>query len=180
MKEVKMKEVMKILAVCLLSLLLPAFCVGLYIYEEHKETERQRLIVNEVRPLIEDCKQLGEKPISIRGTCLVWDITKNFRANAHGLLPRKLRATSSDNEITVFMVLPQREELVGHYSVSKQPGYRQYVDVCVVYWPQKKAVGMHSVISKDPPLVRKVTHSPEYGDPSKPIASWIESLPGAD
>lgn len=116
-----------------------------------REIQRQRAIVNEVRPLIEDCKQLGERPVSVRGKCLVWDITKNSRSGAHSLLPRKLRATSSDDEMTIFMVLPPREELVGYYSVSGQPAYREYVDVCVVYWPQKKAVGLHSVVSKEPP-----------------------------
>jgi hypothetical protein len=26
---------------------------------------------------------------------------------------------------------------LGHYSISDQLGYRQYIDVCVAYWPEK-------------------------------------------
>ena len=143
----------------------------------HKETERQRAIVNSVRVLIEDCKKMGDSPIFIRGKCLVWDTPKNSRSGAHAKLPGELKARSSDRQITVFMVLRERNVMVGRYSISNEPGYRQYMDVCVVYWPEKKAVGMHSVVSKEPVSSRTVEYAPEYGDPTEPIARWISSLP---
>jgi len=141
------------------------------------ETERQKEIVNSVRPLIHECKNVGDISISILGKCLVWDMTKNSRSDAHAKLSRELRASSSDNQITVFMVMPERNVLVGHYSISGEPGYRQYVDVLVAYWPEKRAVGMHSVVSKEPASSRPVQDVPEYGDSSEKIARWINSLP---
>lgn len=143
----------------------------------HKETEKQRTIVNEVRSLIDECKKIGDAPISVRGKYLVWDVTKDSRSAAHGKLSREIRASSSDSQITVFMVLPERNVMVGRYSISHEPAYRQYMDVCVTYWPEKKAVGMHSVVSKKPRSSRPVQQSPEYGDPNEPIVRWINSLP---
>ena len=143
----------------------------------HKETKRQRAIVDKVRPLINDCKKIGDTPISIRGKCLVWDVAKDSRSDAHSMLSGGIEASSSDPQITVFMVLPERNVMVGRYSVSNEPAYRQYMDVCVVYWPEKKAVGMHSVVSKEPRSSRPVENNPEYGDPNEPIAKWISGLP---
>lgn len=143
----------------------------------YNEIERKRAIVNEARNLIGECRKLGETPISMRGKCLVWDVTDDFYSGAHHILPEELKADSSDDPLTVFLVLPERNESVGRYSVSDEPGYRQYVDVCVVYWPEKKAVGMHSVVSKHPRMFRPVKYSPEYGNPDEPVARWINTLP---
>jgi len=153
-----------------------AIFIGAFV-SKHNETERQRAIVNEVRTLIENCKKIKDNPITIRGRCLVWDVATDSRSYTYYKLPVKLQASSSDSQITVFMVLPERNVLVGYYSISRQPAYRQYMDVCVVHWPEKKAVGMYSIVSKEPLISRQVRNSPEYGDPNEPIARWIESLP---
>lgn len=142
-----------------------------------KAIESMRAIVNDVCPLIEDCKKMGDNTVSIRGKCLVWDMSEDFPDRANGILPKELKSGLFDREVTVFMVLPVRKVLVGHYSISGQAGYRQYMDVCVAYWPGKKAVGMHSVVSKEPVSSRSVVDIPEYGNPSEPIARWIRSLP---
>lgn len=138
----------------------------------------QRTIVNDVRPLLEACKSIGDSgSVTIRGKALVWDMRSDSRSGAHGMLPSELKASSSDSKITVFMVLGERTVHVGTYSISGQPGYRQYMDICVADWPEKKAVGMASVVSKEPRQARPVQHSPEYGDPNEPIVNWIASLP---
>lgn len=142
----------------------------------HNETEAQKRIVSEVRPLIEECREISDVPITILGKVLVWDISSNSRSGVHTFLPGELEAKSSDPQITVFMVQPERKVLVGYYSISGEPAYQQFVDVCVVYWPQKKAVGMHSVVSKEPRSSRPVQHAPEYGDPNEPVALWIKTL----
>jgi hypothetical protein len=142
----------------------------------HKETKRQRAIVEEVRPLIEKCKKIGNTDISVRGKCLVWDMATNDRSDVHGMLYNVMKGSSSDNPLTVFMVLPERNVMVGRYSVSDEPAYRQYMDICVVYWPEKKPVGMHSIVSKEPRSSRPVENNPEYGDPNAPIAKWINLL----
>lgn len=131
----------------------------------YRERERQRTIVNEVLHLVEDCKHMGDARISIRGKCLVWDVIKDRRSGAYSKLPGELKASSPDSQITVFMIVAQRNVMVGRYSTSGQPAYRQYMDVCVAYWPERKAVGMHPVVSREPPLKRPVADIPEYGDP---------------
>ena len=142
------------------------------------EIERQRVIVDEVAYLADVCKSIkGCGLISIQGRALVWDMTLKSRSGAYGKLPRDLRASSSDSQITVFMVVGKRNDLVGTYSISGQPGYREYIDICVAYWPEKKPVGMCSVVSKEPPPTRPVQQQPEYGEPNEPIANWIAGLP---
>jgi len=139
---------------------------------------KQRVIVNDVSALVEDCMKKDDSNISIHGKCLVWDMKKKSLSDAHSSLPRGLRARSSDSKITVFMVLPERNVLVGHYNISGQPAYRKFMDVCVAYWPEKISVGMHSVVSREPRSSRSVNlFRKEYGDPIEPIVKWISSLP---
>jgi hypothetical protein len=142
----------------------------------HKETVAQRAIVNEVRGLVDACRNSGDA-VTIAGKVLVWDMRADSRSGAHGMLPGTLKAASIDRPITVFMVMGQRDEKVGTYSISGQPAYRQYMDVAVAYWPEKKPVGFHSVVSREPRSSRPVQQTPEYGDPNEPIARWIASLP---
>jgi hypothetical protein len=144
---------------------------------KRKAIDRMRAIVSDVRPLIKDCRKIGDNNISIKGKCLVWDITTDLPSRANGILPKEFKSGLSDRQVTVFMILPEREVMAGCYSISGEPGYRQYMDVCVAYWPEKRAVGMRSIVSKEPRLSRPAQQKPEYGDPSEPIAGWIASLP---
>ena len=147
-----------------------------YAMVSHKETVAQRAIVNEVGGLIGSCRTAGDT-IAIVGKVLVWDMHGDSRSGAQGMLPGLLKAESTDKPITIFMVVGKRDERVGTYSISRQPAYREYVDIAVAYWPEKTAVGFHSVVSGEPRSSRPVQGTPEYGDPSEPIAKWIESLP---
>lgn len=147
-----------------------------YAMVSHKETVAQRAIVNEVRGLISSCRTAGDR-IAVVDKVLVWDMQGNSRSGAQGMLPGPLKAKSTDKPITVFMVVGKRDERVGTYSISRQPAYREYMDIAVACWPEKRPVGFHSVVSSEPPPSRPVQGTPEYGDPNKPIAEWIESLP---
>ena len=149
--------------------------IARYATVSHKETVAQRAIVNEVKGLIENCRTAGGN-ITIVGKALVWDMRSDSRSGAHGMLSGSRQAKSTDKPITVFMVMGERNEQVGTYSISHQPAYRQYMDVAVAVWPDKKPIGFHSVISKEPRSSRPVQQSPEYGDPDRPIADWIETL----
>lgn len=144
----------------------------------YSENRQQRRLVDEVRGLVDACKsQPAPASIAMRSKALVWDVRSDSRSGAHGRLPSELRVTGKDERATVFLVLGERTEQVGTYSISRQPAYREYIDVCVAYWPEGKAVGVHSVVSRDPRSRRPVQHSPEYGDPNEPIATWVASLP---
>jgi hypothetical protein len=152
--------------------------VGLIVWYgtvSHKETVAQRAIVNEVRGLIQDCRTAGDK-VTVTGKALVWDMRSDSRSGAHGMISSSRQAKSTDKPITVFMVMGERNEQVGTYSISHQPAYRQYMDVAVAVWPDKKPVGFHSVVSKEPRSSRPVQQTPEYGDPNEPIARWIDTL----
>ena len=146
-----------------------------YVYEVSSEEIAQEEIVKDVRGLISDCRDAGSN-VRIRGKILVWDIRGNKPSGAYTKLPRSLRAESTDKLITVFMVIGKRNEQVGTYSISNQPAYRQYLDIAVAYWPERKPAGFLSVVSAEPPSSRMVKSSPEYGDPNERIARRIESL----
>ena len=144
---------------------------------KQKELERQRAIVNELSPLIDDCKKIGDVSITVYGKCLVWDMAEDCLSDSYIRIPTELRPRFWTRQITLFMVLPPKNQLVGYYSISHQAGYRQYTDVCVATWPEKKPLGMHSII-EEPSLERAVKSTPEYGDFfDDPIADWIEGLP---
>jgi len=131
-----------------------------------------------IRHLIDSCRAVsGSASIAIKGKALVWDMTSNVVSDANRKLPSHLRADLSDSLITVFMIIGERKEQVGTYSISHEPAYRQYVDIAVAYWPEKTAVGMSSVVSKEPRASRPVQNQPEYGDPAESIANWIAGLP---
>jgi hypothetical protein len=146
-----------------------------------QEIDRQQSIVQEASQVLQSGKALpSNASIQLRGKALVWDMSAGACSGAYGQLPRELRASSSDRPITVFMVTGTREEQVGTYSISRQPAYRRYVEIAVAYWPERKAAGKASVVSEEPRSVRPVEHEPEYGDPSEPIANYIQSLPRAN
>jgi len=133
-----------------------------------------------IKHLIDSCKTVGGSPsIAIKGKALVWDMNSHAVSRAQRRLPSHLRASPSDGEITVFIVIGERQEQVGTYSVSNEPAYRQYVDIAVARWPEKTAVGMSSVVSKEPRASRPVRNQPEYGDPIEAIANWIAAIPQA-
>jgi len=144
---------------------------------DEEGTQSQKEIVQQLRPLIAQCMRLGDEEIAVRGKCLVWDIHGDRLSQADRYLPENLKATGNDKQLTVFMVAVRKNVLVGRYSASKRGAYRQFVDVYVAYWPQKRAVGAHSLVTQPPPNVRKVQARAEYGHPGPTIAHWIKRLP---
>jgi hypothetical protein len=107
---------------------------------------------------------------------LIWDGTKAEVEMAYQLLPDNLRASSRDGRVTIFSIMQREQIVVGYYSVSKQPGYKEKMLIGVVYWPEKTNVGTAIVWGGDPRQRRPVTYSPDYGS-SVNIKEWIASLP---
>jgi hypothetical protein len=170
-------KVFKTLAVLIALGGIVVWCVTLshYATVAQKGTMAQRSIVDDVKGLIENCRNAGDK-VTIVGKALVWDMENDSPSGAHHMLSVSLKAKSTDKSITVFMVIRRTKEGVGTYSISGQLAYRQYTDIAVAYWPEKKPAGFHSV-GAEPPSRRSVRDTPEYGNPDVPIARWIESLP---
>jgi hypothetical protein len=132
--------------------------------------------MNEMRHLSSECS--GHPFVAAsRSTgrrIMVWDMKSDEPHGADSRIPAELTVTSPKEKATVVMVLGQREEQVGTYSVSGQPAYRQYVDLCVAYWPEKDVAGTSTIVSKEPIPIRRVRGEPQYGDPNKPISDWIK------
>ena len=147
--------------------------------EREANHQKQAIIAANVKPLISNVVPSQEfKPV-LQGRAMVWDFTKDDVENAYELLPDDLRASSRDGLITIFCVTKRRNEVVGHYSISGQPAYREHMTVAVVYWPDKVAAGSTVIAGGEPVSLRVVKHTPEYGSSVK-IKEWIERLPRAE
>jgi hypothetical protein len=140
------------------------------------ELERKERIVDQVRSLSSPCDS-GSAKVERRGRALIWDLEGNGQSGAQDMLPSHLAASSSDHHITVVMIVAKRKEQVGTYSISGQPAYKQLVDLCIVYWPERTVAGEATIVSEEPHFVRPVEENPEFGDPSQPIAEWVTRLP---
>jgi tetratricopeptide (TPR) repeat protein len=115
------------------------------------------------------------KPV-LKGKAMIWDATKSDIEMAYQLLPDNLRASSRDGLVTIFTILQREQILMGYYSVSHEPGYKEKMTIGVVYWPEKVNAGTAVVWGSDPAHQRIVTYSPGYGS-SVNIKDWISSLP---
>ena len=99
-----------------------------------EEFAREAAIVNDVRPLLDACKSMGDsRSLAVNGKALVWDMDSNKPSLAGRMLPAELHASSPDSPITVFIVMHKERVQVGSYSLSGEPAYRQYLDVAVAY-----------------------------------------------
>ena len=144
-------------------------------------TPQQLTIAQKAKGKVADCKALGDRPAQRLGKCLVWNLEGDSTYPAQDRLESSIRYSEGDGPITVFLVSDKRSQQMGTYSVSKEPAYLQWVDVCVVQFTNLTdagtAIATHEVVSLDPRHSRPVQYSPEYGDPIPKVAEWIQSLP---
>ena len=152
-------------------------CLALYINYDTRRMALLNTISTELPQCVSQCKTMGDGAIEIHGRSLVWDMAEKGVSSVQELLPSDMKTRYNESHITIFVVMPLRQEYVGRYSISHQPAFRQYIDVCVIAWPEKKPLGMHSILSKEPRHTRPVQSDPEFGDPNAPIAAWIGGLP---
>jgi hypothetical protein len=146
--------------------------------ERKQNFEAQRRIAAAVRPLISQSwlRESGSFRPVLRGKAMIWDATKKDVERAYELLPDDLRASSLDGVVTVFSIVSREQILVGRYSISGQPGYKERMQIGVVYWPDRESPGTVTLWGGDPPGLRPVQYSPGYGS-SVSIRDWISSLP---
>jgi hypothetical protein len=142
-------------------------------------SKEQRALAQRAKEKVADCKTAGDKPLERKSKSLVWDLEADSLYRAHGLIG-DLGYSNGGGPVTVFFVSAQKKVQVGTYSISHQPAYREWVDVCVVEFSDPTGsgtvVGSHEVVSLDPRRSRPVQQSPEFGDPAPPVADWIRSL----
>lgn len=170
------------LAKPLIGVLIVAGVVLIVILQQRRaaqENEAERALIAQASLLTKDCKGPSARPrILSERKLLVWDTTKAQRSSAHDELSGGAQGSASDSLLAIVLVLPERREQVGTYSVSGSPAYRVYADICVINWPERQVVGRASAISAEPPSSRMVRHAPEYADPTQRLVELIESLRG--
>lgn len=143
-----------------------------------EEIRLQSAIIDEVSCLVDDCREIGDQPITVKGKCLIWNMSNNYRSSVCSRLPKDILGCSSDCELTVFMVMPIRKEIVGHIVQTRRPIYRRYVDIYVAYWPEKEPAGRHTIEWNDVVQPYQVRFNPDYLESiERPLAEWIKGLP---
>jgi hypothetical protein len=143
------------------------------------EQQKQTVIAIEASQLINQCKNMGDRNIYRKGTCLIWDVKNNIRSDICNQLPSELQSKSSDNPFTIFLISNVETVVTGSYSSGS--AMRRDAEICVVYWPEKKPVGIYKVRGVDPPVTFTYkrgadTTEKRTGDYAGPLLSWINGL----
>jgi len=73
----------------------------------------------------------------------------------------------------IFGVCKRWDKQLGVYSVSRAPALQEYIEIVVVYGPQKSSPGYAVAEGGRPPAVRTVTYTPGRGS-SVSIKKWFE------
>jgi len=135
----------------------------------------------------------SERPISLPGRVIIWDVRTNELSAAHYRLPYALRAKPDDQCITVFMLWNVHSEKVWNYH-NRSPesslvkidaaGFRDTADFAVVRWPEQQLISWHSLAGALPPkeitISRAHAHDPVHGGWETSLVEWIAYLPGGE
>ena len=140
-----------------------------------KDTGATDALVQKATAKIKECSALGEKPIIRSEKTLVWDLDAGDAVQTTWI--QWMDPRPPDSPVTVFLVSEERR-IVGRYSISGQPAYRESVNIYVVQFRNSQddgtALGAHELLSSgNPRQERPVTNNPEYGPYSR-----TTTLPG--
>jgi hypothetical protein len=138
----------------------------------------EKAIVRKAQSQSANCSAIGDQPFKRSAQVLVWNTQEDSRHPAQSWLAEGRDYQRGEGPLTVFLVSATRSVQVGTYSISGQPAFRQWVDVCVVQFDALsdpgKPLASHQVVSLDPAQSRQVRDAPEYGDAARPVADWIQ------
>lgn len=154
--------------------------------------KEQRAIVEELVPLVKeyDATADSNNHPTIQGGIIFWRlyIQSGYIECYDFWAPKKMKAKSSDEKLTVFLITDVRFEKVGIWSDEEgkeYTGYKQYTEIVVIYWPEKEIVGNYIIEGKEPeekmeyyiqPILSPVNgESGLVGD--EQVEDWIASLP---
>jgi hypothetical protein len=122
------------------------------------------------------CGSVGAYNVVLRGEAYIWDkTTDSVEKTVFDRIAQDLRGTDAMKPLTVFVIYNRNQVQVGTYTVSRQPAYRESLDVAMFYWPSGECVGTTHVDGGDPPRTRPVQYVPGYGSSVK-LADWISGL----
>lgn len=156
-------------------------------------TDPRNTLTTETKPLIEDCKKLGDTPFTIKGDTIIYDVSMDKFVNSN----KSTFISDKSKPYTVFLIYDKTDTVTGHYDVIT-PAIQRQLHVAIVYWPENKAVGIHSIMGEAPPPSYiicngcsssgtdnsdpKSVKSYEYssknvGSVINPLYKWIDSIP---
>jgi hypothetical protein len=147
------------------------------------EAAAVRDLVEQARPLVAECRRLGRPAdrVTLLGKALIVDRETARQRNANKYLPEALRGKPGDSELTLFLIAQKHRTLVATYTSpragenKKIPGYRVDVDLAIVRWPSKKAIGMVRIKGDDPPQSISVRQwSPDTVKLPDAVTGWID------
>jgi hypothetical protein len=120
------------------------------------------------------CGAISSSNVTLRGEAYIWDETADqVDKAALDRIPKELLANDTLKPLTVFVVYKRDKVQVGTYSISRQPAYREDLDVAMFYWPSGDCMGT-TRISADPPSSRVPVNAPGYG--SVKLGDWVAGL----
>lgn len=166
-------------------------------------------ILDNIRPIdniIEEGGRLGDKnKMSIRGQAFIWYLENNeicttvysnimgekgicFYLYENGsIIPQNWDIEHlgmlNIKENTFFLVKSQKLERMGIYENTQMSAYRGKFYIYVVYLPEKRVIGMHTIISDPPELVSYYNGTyiggENIGD-TRDVSDWVKNLPRDD
>ena len=182
-KSIMRKNVTFLSFILLMALVISSGCTD---YHSKEEMNKERIIINEIAPLVSKCHEYDSQNIAIYGDILGADLTDN---NTRGYVyPENLRdrwgmVTDTPNgPFTIFITNNTWKKYAGDYSIKGSkfavPVYTQSSDICVITWPEKKILGYKVV---DGHVGENFTISgstyPIVLSNGKEIEMWVASLP---
>lgn len=94
--------------------------------------------------------------LTIQGGVILWrvDLEDGYMGIINFGVPEEMIAKSSDEKLTVFLITDDRHEKVGTWrdetTGETYSGFREYTEIVVIYWPEKKIMGKYTIVGKEP------------------------------
>jgi hypothetical protein len=165
--------------------------------KERSEEEARMAEFRWQMELIETAQSLQPKcllapevdPPKLQGKALICDATGKKVSAAQAKLPAEIQAKPGDQNVTVFLVVEEREVLCKSYfgglgeflggKAKPIPGYRIDYTVAIVDFQSKKALGQWVARGEEPPdIVKKGLYdrTPVYGPRGSLLPQWVAGL----
>ena len=115
--------------------------IGSEAQEESADRSANQAVLETVRPLIDECRRRGDaQALGKPGKVLVWDLRSDERAvSVEKALPAGCRTTRVKGDTTLYLIT------AGPLADPYDGGTSPVLEVCVVSWPARQALGCYLV-----------------------------------
>jgi hypothetical protein len=165
----------------------------LALWLEHRPRAGQPDLIGEARRMVADCQAIGPVVPRFAGGVLIWDMGKDLPSGANQHLHAALRGKANDRDVTVILIagrehtqqkldetllreILEKEEKEKKALLFADKVYRERLHLCLVYFPEKKALGTVRVDGalRVEPSQKEWERSGTPGNSDKEIARYIE------